>query len=68
MTLKCLGGTSSALEWIKSSYSTNDGPDCIEVAATPSAINVRDSKNPQGPRLAFTREAWDGFVAYASES
>ncbi|WP_327289218.1 DUF397 domain-containing protein [Streptomyces sp. NBC_01198] len=52
--------------WVKSSYSTNDGPECIEVAAATGAILVRDSKDPQGPRFAFTPEAWASFLAYAA--
>ncbi|MEU6799857.1 DUF397 domain-containing protein [Streptomyces neyagawaensis] len=51
--------------WIKSSYSTDEGPDCVEVAAIPTAILVRDSKNPQGPRLALTPAAWGTFLPYA---
>ena len=57
---------SSALVWIKSSYSSNDGPDCVEVAATPTTVRVRDSKDPRGPQLAFSPEAWTAFVAYAA--
>ncbi|MBP8535193.1 DUF397 domain-containing protein [Streptomyces sp. MK37H] len=54
--------------WMKSSYSTDDGPACVEVAATPGTIHVRDSKAaPQGPRLAFTPDAWTRFVTYAAE-
>ncbi|MFD5347767.1 DUF397 domain-containing protein [Streptomyces anulatus] len=43
------------LTWFKSSYSTNDGPDCVEVAAAPTTIHVRDSKHlpADGPRLGF---------------
>ncbi|MFF1662354.1 DUF397 domain-containing protein, partial [Streptomyces sp. NPDC055898] len=33
----------TALTWFKSSYSTNDGPECVEVAETASTIHVRDS-------------------------
>ncbi|MBN3928682.1 DUF397 domain-containing protein [Streptomyces verrucosisporus] len=66
MTLKPSAGDGSELEWAKSSYSTNDGPDCVEVAATPGTAHVRDSKNAQGPRLAFALEAWAGFTAYAA--
>ncbi|EFL33956.1 DNA-binding protein [Streptomyces viridochromogenes DSM 40736] len=56
----------TAPEWIKSSYSTPDGPDCIEVAAVPDHILVRDSKNPDGPRLALAPAAWVTFLPYAS--
>ncbi|OIK24786.1 DUF397 domain-containing protein [Streptomyces malaysiense] len=55
------------LEWIKSSYSTPDGPDCVEVATIPDHILVRDSKNPTGPRLALTPATWASFLPYASK-
>ncbi|MFD8969985.1 DUF397 domain-containing protein [Streptomyces sp. NPDC059568] len=67
MTLKPSAPGGSALEWIKSSYSSNDGPECVEITATPAAVLVRDSKNAQGPRLALAPTAWADFVAYASE-
>ncbi|MER5500060.1 MULTISPECIES: DUF397 domain-containing protein [unclassified Streptomyces] len=54
--------------WFKSSYSSdgNEG-DCVEVAASPGAVHVRDSKDVRGPRLAFGSDAWAGFVSYAAE-
>jgi hypothetical protein len=51
-----------ALEWIKSSYSTPDGPDCVEMAAVSDRILVRDSKNPGGPRLTLAPTAWAAFL------
>ncbi|KIX76460.1 toxin [Streptomyces sp. MBRL 10] len=54
--------------WTKSSYSTNDGPDCVEVARTDGAVLVRDSKRPEGARLAVAPRAWTGFVAHARTS
>jgi hypothetical protein len=54
------------LEWIKSSYSTDEGPDCVEVAAMPERILVRDSKNPTGPRLSLSPDTWAAFVPYAA--
>ncbi|MET9801533.1 DUF397 domain-containing protein [Streptomyces sp. NPDC006368] len=68
MTRKASGGDGSALEWSKSSYSSNDGPECVEVAATPGAVHVRDSKNVPGPQLGFGPAAWADFVTYASGS
>ncbi|MEV7139610.1 DUF397 domain-containing protein [Streptomyces tauricus] len=50
------------LNWFKSSYSGDEGGECVEVAADRAAIRVRDSKNHGGSRLAFTRDAWTGFV------
>jgi hypothetical protein len=59
----------SALEWFKSSYSSNDGPECVEVAiaAADATVHVRDSKDKEGARLAFADGAWTEFVAFASE-
>ncbi|MET7678432.1 DUF397 domain-containing protein [Streptomyces seoulensis] len=34
----------SELTWFKSSYSAGDGGQCVEVAACPATIHVRDSK------------------------
>ncbi|MFB8396716.1 DUF397 domain-containing protein [Streptomyces yangpuensis] len=51
--------------WTKSSYSTNDGPECVEVAHTPGTVLVRDSKRPEGARLAVAPGVWAGFVAHA---
>ncbi|GGQ34759.1 DUF397 domain-containing protein [Streptomyces pseudogriseolus] len=65
MTLKT-SASGSTPEWIKSSYSTSDGPDCVEAAAIPDRILVRDSKNPGGPRLALAPTAWAAFLPYAS--
>lgn len=61
-------GDLSGLTWFKSSYSSNDGPSCVEVATatTPTTIHVRDSKNIPGPELGFTPGAWSEFVSYAS--
>ncbi|MFK4146608.1 DUF397 domain-containing protein [Streptomyces sp. NPDC004065] len=53
--------------WIKSSYSTGNGGECVEVAAAPGAVLVRDSKQPAQARLAFGPEAWNGFVRMAAE-
>ncbi len=50
--------------WRKSSYSGGNGGDCVEVARTrPAAVAVRDSKDPDGPKLIFTPEAWATFTA-----
>ncbi|MFE0878602.1 DUF397 domain-containing protein [Streptomyces smyrnaeus] len=54
------------LEWVKSSYSSDDGPACVEVAATPGTVHVRDSKNTPGPQLAVTLTTWAAFVSYAA--
>ena len=55
------GGSSKVMDlsrmtWRKSSYSGANGGECIEVAATGKPlIAVRDSKDPNGPKLALTQ-------------
>lgn len=48
--------------WRKSSYSGSGGGDCAEVASTPGAVLVRDSKDPDGPRLGVGVRAWQEFT------
>lgn len=47
--------------WRKSARSAQ-GENCVEVAAVPGVIAVRDSKNPDGPALVFTRTEWRRFI------
>ncbi|MFC4326639.1 DUF397 domain-containing protein [Streptomyces andamanensis] len=54
----------SLVAWRKSSYSNEDGADCVEIAdAFPALIPLRDSKNPAGPVLLFPRSAWTPFLS-----
>ncbi|MFE0763552.1 DUF397 domain-containing protein [Streptomyces smyrnaeus] len=53
-------------QWVKSSYSSNDGPQCVEVAAAPGTVHVRDSKNVAGPHLTVAPTTWAAFVSYAA--
>jgi hypothetical protein len=46
------------LTWRKSSYSGGGNNSCVEVAFAADAVGVRDSKNTDGPRLAFSAAAW----------
>lgn len=54
----------SSASWRKSSRSTggDDQADCVEIAALPGWVAMRDSKDPAGPVLAFTRTEWRAFV------
>ncbi|MFI0939230.1 DUF397 domain-containing protein [Streptomyces sp. NPDC021020] len=67
MTTESTASTAAELPWFKSSYSSNDEPACVEVAACPDTIHVRDSKDPEGPALAFAPAAWSAFLAYAAD-
>ncbi|MCZ7414692.1 DUF397 domain-containing protein [Streptomyces sp. WMMC897] len=67
MTLTLSSEDGTTLEWVKSSYSSNDGPACVEVAATPGTVHVRDSKRTDdSPRLALGPTAWAAFASYTS--
>jgi hypothetical protein len=69
MIRKASAGDASELAWFKSSYSSGtDGNSCVEIAATPGTVHVRDSKHTDGPRLTLTPAAWTHFLPYASES
>jgi hypothetical protein len=52
--------------WRKSRRSGSNGGECVEVApgaADPARlIAVRDSKDPDGPRLLFTPAQWQAFT------
>lgn len=54
------------LTWFKSSYSTDEGGNCVEVAAHAAAVHVRDSKVTEGPVLTVTPAAWAAFVGDAA--
>ncbi|MFE3033429.1 DUF397 domain-containing protein [Streptomyces canus] len=51
--------------WQKSTYS-EEGSACVEIATTPTAIHIRDSKTPTGPCLTLQHPAWADFVSYAA--
>lgn len=48
--------------WVKSTRSSGNCDNCVEVAFVDGAVAVRDSKDRQGPALIYTREEWDAFL------
>ncbi|MFI1681848.1 DUF397 domain-containing protein [Streptomyces sp. NPDC020607] len=57
---------SGQLKWFKSSYSDDEGDNCVEVAmrSNPTAtLYVRDSKDPARPSLTLSAPAWLAFIA-----
>jgi hypothetical protein len=56
-----LGDDLSRAVWRKSTYSGGNG-DCVEVAGLDRAVALRDSKNPDGPKLIFTEDSWHTFI------
>jgi len=55
------------IEWRKASYSTGSGGNCVEVGVAERAVAVRDSKDPEGPNLAFARAAWTAFLGQVKD-
>lgn len=52
----------AAGNWRKSSRSMSNG-DCAEVGQDGAGVLVRDSKDPDGPWLAFPAWTWAAFLA-----
>jgi hypothetical protein len=53
-------------DWRKSSYSGNNGGNCVEVAANlPGIVAIRDSKDPEGSTLEFATQDWHAFISGA---
>ena len=48
--------------WRKSSYSGDNGGECVEVASA-GAVLVRDTTDRTGPVLTFTADTWRAFTA-----
>ncbi|MEV7424050.1 DUF397 domain-containing protein [Streptomyces sp. NPDC091212] len=68
MTTKPSTKDGPGLNWFKSSYSTADGPSCVEAAVTPGTVHIRDSKDIHLPHLGFTPGSWGDFVTYATKN
>ncbi|TDD94350.1 DUF397 domain-containing protein [Actinomadura rubrisoli] len=49
--------------WRKSSHSAGTGGECVEMASVPGLVAVRDSKDPNGPKLIVTRSSFAALVA-----
>ena len=54
--------------WRKATHSGGNGGECVEVANANPQIAVRDSKDPNGPRLSFAPSAWRSFMARHRET
>ncbi|MFC5184802.1 DUF397 domain-containing protein [Actinomadura harenae] len=52
----------SAATWRKSKRSNTEQA-CVEVATVPTAVGVRDSKNPEGGHLTMDRASVGALIA-----
>lgn len=53
--------SSAGLGFRKSSYSKDD-TECVEIADANLTVAIRDSKDPGGPVLSFSRTAFTDFI------
>ena len=52
---------SASPDWRRSTRCSSGA--CVEVANVGETFVFRDSKDPSGPVLTFTKDEWDAFVA-----
>lgn len=53
--------------WVKARRSGANNGACVEVRRYAGTIQVRDSKNPDGPVLCFPLDEWAAFVDAVSK-
>jgi hypothetical protein len=56
------GDLRKSLIWTKASFS-NPGGACVEVAQISDGVAVRDSKDPEGSILRYTKPEWSAFLS-----
>jgi hypothetical protein len=66
MRVQEIESAASRMEWVKSSYSSEEGGECVEVALMPATVHVRDSKDAAGPILSLPAGMWTDFVRFAA--
>lgn len=54
------------MNWRTSSFSGNGGGNCVAVANDSGGVYVRNSNDPDGPMVKFTREEWRKFLLGAN--
>ncbi|WP_192759942.1 DUF397 domain-containing protein [Actinomadura algeriensis] len=52
----------SGARWRKSVRSSEQGDNCVELASAPGLVAVRDSKDPDGPKLLIARGEFQRFA------
>ncbi|WP_316755403.1 DUF397 domain-containing protein [Streptomyces herbicida] len=60
--------STTELAWFKSSYSGSSGDDCVEVALTEQAVQVRDSKDAMRTPFTVGRDGWSCFLDFVADA
>jgi Domain of unknown function (DUF397) len=50
-------------DWRKSSYSSGNGGNCVEIGYATNVVLVRDTTNRDGHTLTFSTGSWRAFAA-----
>jgi Domain of unknown function (DUF397) len=65
MTGTQAGSLDAPVSWRTSSFCAGTG-ECVAIAQLPTGhVAMRDTKNPSGPALTFSKSEWAVFVARA---
>jgi len=59
---------SDAASWRKSSYSGNNGGNCVEAGSVPGRVLVRDTQDRAGAVLEFSADAWRVFAGHVKQA
>jgi Domain of unknown function (DUF397) len=59
---------SDAVSWRKSSYSGNNGGNCVEAGSIPGRVLVRDTQDRAGAVLQFSADAWRVFARHVKQA
>ncbi|KOX07250.1 DUF397 domain-containing protein [Nocardiopsis sp. NRRL B-16309] len=60
--------SATGMQWRKSSYSSAQGGECVEVAEGDHGMNLRDSRNPGLGYFFFDSDEWRAFLTSAERS
>jgi hypothetical protein len=52
---------------VKSSYSGDDGGQCVDVVFTGGSVVIRDTKSPAGPVVRVSPRDWRTFIMKIKE-
>ncbi|MFJ7072931.1 DUF397 domain-containing protein [Streptomyces sp. NPDC098781] len=56
----------TGIQWRKSSYSGDQGGECVELAEATHSVSIRDSKNTAGPILTFGPTTFTAFLDWTT--